>query len=165
MRLFWILGILTLLLIARPAHARTVTGYSHGQKTRIQLVSVSGVELEAATARAFRTMAKAAAKSGIDIAIRSGFRSHEKQKELYRDYKRGWGHLAARPGSSNHPSGKALDIYITDYRVYEWLKGHAAKYGFKRTVRREAWHWEYVGVSSRLREARSQTARTASRHR
>ncbi|HUS29248.1 MAG TPA: D-alanyl-D-alanine carboxypeptidase family protein [Kofleriaceae bacterium] len=145
MRLLCILGILALCLLAPKADARTVTGYSHGQKTRIQLVTVSGVELEAATARAFKVMAKAARKAGIDIAIRSGFRSHEKQKQLYRDYKRGWGHLAAKPGYSNHQNGKALDIYIDDYKVYEWLKKNATKFGFKKTVRREAWHWEYVG--------------------
>lgn len=157
---FW-LGVLN----APRADARTVTGYSHGQKTRIQLVTVSGVELEAATARAFKVMAKAARKAGLEIGIRSGFRSHEKQKQLYKEYKRGWGHLAAKPGYSNHQSGKALDIYITDYRVYEWLRNNAAKYGFKRTVKREAWHWEYTGSTPRLREARNQTSRTASHRR
>jgi len=135
------------------AHARTVTGYSHGQRTRIKLVEVSGVELEATTARAFREMATAARKKGLVLGIRSGFRSHEKQKELYRDYKRGWGHLAARPGYSNHQSGRALDIYIDDYAVYEWLKQHAADFGFRRTVRREAWHWEYVGGRRLARRA------------
>jgi LAS superfamily LD-carboxypeptidase LdcB len=141
-----LLGIvLVLLTTAAAADARTVTGYSHGEKTRIKLVEVSGVELEASTAKAFKVMARAARKAGIEIAIRSGFRSQEKQQKLYRDYQKGRGHLAARPGYSNHQSGHALDIYITDYRVYEWLKGHAAKYGFKRTVRSEAWHWEYVG--------------------
>jgi LAS superfamily LD-carboxypeptidase LdcB len=141
-----LLGIvLVLLTTAASSEARTVTGYRHGERTQIKLVQVSGVELEASTAKAFKVMAKAARKSGIEIAIRSGFRSQEKQQKLYRDYQRGRGHLAARPGYSNHQSGHALDIYITDYRVYEWLKGHAAKYGFKRTVRSEAWHWEYVG--------------------
>jgi LAS superfamily LD-carboxypeptidase LdcB len=136
------------------ADARTVTGYSHGEPIKIKLVEVSGVELEAATAQAFRAMAKAARKHGIEIAIRSGFRSQEKQKELYRDYRHGWGHLAARPGYSNHQSGRALDIYITDYRVYEWLKEHAADFGFRRTVRKEAWHWEYVGGQRAARRAR-----------
>src|ERR1041385_2625040 len=107
MRKPWLSGILLLGLFTSSAGARTVTGYSHGERTRIHLVEVDGVELEAATARAFRTMAKAAAKSGIDIAIRSGFRSQEKQKELYNDYRHGWGHLAARPGYSNHQSGRA----------------------------------------------------------
>lgn len=147
MRTLWIWGILCLALLGpvRPAAARTANGYSHGVKKRIDLVEVGGAEVEATTARAFRTMAKAARKVGLELEIRSGFRSHEQQKQLYKEYRRGWGHMAARPGYSNHQSGRALDIYITDYRVYEWLKGHAGKFGFKRTVRREAWHWEYVG--------------------
>jgi D-alanyl-D-alanine carboxypeptidase len=90
------------------------------------------------------------------LAIRSGFRSHEKQKELYREYRRGWGNLAARPGYSNHQSGRAVDIYIDDYNVYEWLLQNARNYGFKRTVKREAWHWEYVGGGRGL--ARRSTA-------
>jgi D-alanyl-D-alanine carboxypeptidase len=165
MRLLFILAFWLVVLNATRADARTVTGYSHGRKTRIQLVTVSGVELEAATARAFKVMAKAARKAGIEIAIRSGFRSHEKQKQLYREYKRGWGHLAAKPGYSNHQSGKALDIYIRDYKVYEWLKKNASKFGFKRTVKREAWHWEYTGSTPRRREARHQTSRSGSRPR
>ena len=148
MRTTWIWGILLALQISR-ADARTVTGYSHGVPKKITLVEVGGVELEKATAKAFRTMAKAARKVGITINIRSGFRSHEKQKLLYREYVKGWGNLAARPGYSNHQNGKALDIYITDYKVYEWLRKNASKFGFKRTVRREAWHWEYVGGETR----------------
>jgi len=135
--------------------ARTATGYRHGQRTRIRLVEVSGVELEASTARAFEAMAAAARKKGLELGIRSGFRSHEEQKQLYRDYQRGWGHLAARPGYSNHQSGKAVDIFIDDYRVYEWLKQHADEFGFRRTVRREAWHWEYVGGERAARRASS----------
>jgi LAS superfamily LD-carboxypeptidase LdcB len=150
MRTTWILGVLlALVLCVHRADARTVTGYSHGVPKKIKLVEVAGVELEAATAKAFRVMAKAARKAGIDIGIRSGFRSQEKQKRLYHEYVKGWGNLAARPGYSNHQNGKALDIYITDYKVYEWLKKNAAKFGFKRTVRREAWHWEYVGGDTR----------------
>ena len=144
---------LTIITTTGTAHARTATGYSHGRKLRIQLVDIGGVELEARTARAFRTMAEAARKAGIMLGIRSGFRSHDKQKELYRDYRRGWGHLAAKPGYSNHQSGRALDIYIDDYAVYEWLKAHAKDYGFRRTVPREAWHWEYVGGGRAARRA------------
>lgn len=155
MKLLWIWGILCTCLLA-TADARTVTGYSHGQKTRINLVEVGGVEVEAATAKAFRVMATAARKVGLELSIRSGFRSHEEQTALYREYRKGWGHLAARPGYSNHQSGKALDIYITDYRVYEWLRDNAKQFGFRRTVRREAWHWEYVRGSERVttRQAR-----------
>jgi LAS superfamily LD-carboxypeptidase LdcB len=145
---------LAMVSLVRAADARNATGWAHGQKTRINLVSVSGHELEEKTARAFRAMAAAARKKGIQIAIRSGFRSHEKQKELYRRFRKGRGNLAAKPGFSNHQNGKAVDIYIDDYAVYEWLKKHAAAYGFKRTVRREAWHWEYVGGGQPRRSER-----------
>lgn len=157
MRLVGIVALVVSVVLSLPrtAAARTVTGWSHGQKMKIKLVEVSGVELEADTARAFRVMAKAARKAGIDLAIRSGFRSHEQQVELYRKFRRGSGNLAARPGYSNHEHGKALDIYIDDYNVYEWLKGHARQFGFKRTVRREAWHWEYVGGESRQQRPNS----------
>lgn len=130
--------------LSSVASARTATGWAHGRKKKIELVHVSGVELEKKTARAFRAMAKAARKQGIVLAIRSGFRTHDKQKELYARFRRGWGHPAAKPGYSNHQSGTAVDIDIDEYKVYEWLLKHAKKYGFKKTVRREAWHWEYV---------------------
>jgi LAS superfamily LD-carboxypeptidase LdcB len=142
----WVIALVLVWIgLSRDAHARTVTGYSRGQKTKIKLVEIEGVELEANTARAFREMAKAARKKGVHLGIRSGFRSHEMQQLLYREYQRGWGNLAARPGFSKHQSGRAVDIYIDDYVVYEWLKDNASKFGFKRTVKREAWHWEYVG--------------------
>jgi LAS superfamily LD-carboxypeptidase LdcB len=139
----WVFALFLLWTGFSTAHARTVTGYTRGQKTKVQLVQIGGVELEAKTARAFREMARAAAKKGLYLGIRSGFRSHEQQAMLYQWYQRGWGNLAARPGYSNHQSGRAVDIYIDDYAVYEWLKQNAAKFGFKRTVKREAWHWEY----------------------
>jgi D-alanyl-D-alanine carboxypeptidase len=152
----WVIALLVVGLgLANHAHARTVTGYNRGQKTKIKLVEIGGVELEANTARAFREMAKAARKKGLDLAIRSGFRSHEMQQLLYREYQRGWGHLAARPGYSKHQSGRAVDIYIDNYNVYEWLRHNAGRFGFKRTVKREAWHWEYVGGT---RAARRQVA-------
>lgn len=157
MRLVVIAALVCLLGLFNVSDARTATGWAHGRKTKINLVHVSGVELEEKTARAFRAMAKAARKAGITLAIRSGFRSHEKQKELYRRFRKGWGHMAARPGYSNHQNGRAVDIYIDDYAVYEWLLKHAKKFGFKKTVRREAWHWEYVGGEKRA--ARRVTAK------
>jgi LAS superfamily LD-carboxypeptidase LdcB len=125
------------------AVAQTETGYDHGAKRTIKVVEVGRAEVEVHTAKAFRAMARAASRDGIDLRIRSGFRSFKKQAALYRRYRKGEGNLAARPGFSNHESGRALDLYITDYRVYAWLERHAATYGFHRTVPGEAWHWEY----------------------
>jgi len=137
--------VLAILALATTAQARTATGYTNGEKTKLKIVDCGNSEAEVHTAIAFRAMAHAASKAGVDLRIRSGFRSHAKQTRLYKEYRRGEGHLAARPGYSNHESGRALDIYITDYKVLEWLKQHAAEYGFHRTVPGEAWHWEYLG--------------------
>ena len=152
--------VLGLMALAATAHARTTTGYNHGEKTKIKIVSCGNSEAEVHTAIAFRAMARAARKAGLDLRIRSGFRSHAKQKRLYKKYQRGQGHLAARPGFSNHESGRALDIYITDYRVLEWLMKHGAEYGFHRTVPGEAWHWEYTGgYQPKKRDARRSSTR------
>src|ERR1700733_2313582 len=146
MRLLLVLGIA---FAAGCADARTAPGYDHGQKAKLNIVEVGGAEAEVTTARAFRAMAKAARKAGVDLTIRSGYRSYAKQAELYKEYRKGRGNLAAPPGFSNHESGRALDIYITDHRAYDWLREHASTYGFRRTVPGEAWHWEYLGGGDR----------------
>ena len=115
------------------------------QKTQVKVVEVGGAEAEVRTAKAFRIMAKAASKAGIELRIRSGYRTFAKQAKLYKQYRRGEGNLAAAPGYSNHESGRALDIYITDHRAFDWLQAHGTRYGFHRTVPGEAWHWEYLG--------------------
>jgi LAS superfamily LD-carboxypeptidase LdcB len=136
------------------ADARTATGYRNGEKTELKIVECGGADVEVHTAKAFRLMAKAARKAGIELGIRSGYRSFKKQAALYKQYRKGNGNLAAPPGYSNHESGRALDLFVTDHRVYEWLKGHAATYGFHRTVPGEAWHWEYLGGYSGETNAR-----------
>jgi len=71
---------------------------------------------------------------------------------------------AAWPGTSNHESGLAVDINFTKSSlengywvnkskqdhpgkgfgvVYDWLESNAYKYGFRRTVESESWHWEF----------------------
>lgn len=139
------LGALVITLAVGTAHARTATGYHEGEKVSIKIVDVGGKEAEVHTAVAFRAMAHAASKAGIDLRIRSGFRSFQKQTRLYKAYRKGTGNLAAPPGYSNHETGRALDLVISDYKVYEWLSTHASTFGFHRTVSGEPWHWEYLG--------------------
>jgi len=140
----WLVA-LGITLAVGTAHARTTTGYREGEKVQVKIVEVGGKEAEVHTAIAFRAMARAASKAGIDLRIRSAFRSFAKQTKLYKQYRKGSGNLAAPPGYSNHESGRALDLVITDYKTYEWLSTHASTYGFHRTVSGEPWHWEYLG--------------------
>lgn len=122
---------------------RATLGYRKGRKLKLQVVTIGWAEVEVRTARAFLSMRDAAAVDGIDIWIRNGFRQHEHQEWLYQAYRAGWGNPAARPGYSNHQSGLALDLNVREPETLAWLEANAKRFGFKRTVRSEPWHWEY----------------------
>jgi LAS superfamily LD-carboxypeptidase LdcB len=107
----------------------------------IDLTILEGKAVEIDTAAAFERMRAAADAEGVTLRVVSGFRSMQKQRELYEGYRNG-GALAAVPGFSNHQSGHALDLNTFARGVYAWLVRNAASYGFKRTVPSEAWHWE-----------------------
>jgi LAS superfamily LD-carboxypeptidase LdcB len=145
---------LLLCAAAGSASAQKVVGYAAGATTTLRVVDVDGKDVEVRTAHAFRVMARAASHKGVDLRIRSGFRSYAKQAALYKRYRHGEGNLAARPGYSNHESGRALDLYVTDPHALDWLRAHAATYGFHRTVPGEAWHWEYLGDEDKAAIAR-----------
>lgn len=112
------------------------------------------------TACAFDKMATAAKKAGVTITIASGFRTIARQEYFWNCYQTGacnGGNLAARPGTSNHGRGVALDLNTNcgsqsgsrpacgGSAVYQWLYNNGHNYGFTRTVQSEPWHWEYVG--------------------
>lgn len=107
-----------------------------------------------------------------DILIVSGYRSHEEQTELYETTLREHGaaftsSYVARPGSSEHQTGLAVDVglrtdeidYICptfpDSGVCQSFRQLAAEYGFiqryKETkeaitnIAAEPWHFRYVG--------------------
>ncbi len=125
---------------------RPTSGYRNGRRSAIDVVTVSGADVEIQTAAAFISMRAAAAERGIDLWIQSGFRDRGQQAVLYRAWRKGHGNKAARPGRSNHQSGRALDIAVFSPGALAWLNGNAARFGFKRTVPSEPWHWEYVNT-------------------
>jgi hypothetical protein len=64
----------------------------------------------------FLTKAKAWAQSkGLDVIVTEGLRSLERQKELYAQGRTKPGDIVtnAKPGQSNHGSGRAFDVIIT----------------------------------------------------
>eukprot|EP00163_Fabomonas_tropica_P010922 TRINITY_DN2126_c0_g1_i1.p1 TRINITY_DN2126_c0_g1~~TRINITY_DN2126_c0_g1_i1.p1 ORF type:complete len:514 (+),score=122.66 TRINITY_DN2126_c0_g1_i1:133-1674(+) len=94
---------------------------------------------------AFLHMRDAAQADGTDLYLNSGFRTNQEQTYLYNCYINkncNGGNLAAKPGTSQHQNGIALDIRMNPGN-YAWLRHNAAKYGFTRTVSSENWHWEY----------------------
>lgn len=121
--------------------------WENGQKLGTTvLLRVLGVWMTLGTAIAFLRMAHAAKLAGFDLSPSSGWRSYEEQAELYRQYKAGERtSVAARPGFSNHQNGRAIDNPVggADSAESKWLNANAHRYGWKRTVLSEPWHWEY----------------------
>lgn len=112
------------------------------------LYRVRGVWMTGATALAFVRMAHAAHKDGVRLDVNSGWRSHAHQAALFADYKAGKRKaVVAQPGFSNHQNGRALDIETAggSNQAFAWLTAHARRFGFKRTVQSEPWHWELHG--------------------
>lgn len=122
------------------------TGYESGAARSICVATVDGKQVEVNTANAFLAMRAAAARDGVSIYIVSGFRTMEHQRYLYQLYLSGRGNLAAPPGYSNHQNGLALDLNTSDGGVYSWLSRNASRFGFRRTVPSEEWHWEHNGT-------------------
>ena len=118
------------------------TGFNKGKAMSICTTTLNGKAVEQATAASFIKMRDAAARAGVSIVVVSGFRTMQKQRDLYAAYRAGRGNLAAPPGYSNHQSGHALDLNTKGKGVNAWLVRNAATFGFRRTVPSENWHYE-----------------------
>lgn len=82
-------------------------------------------------------VAKILAESGGKVTIVSGRRSRAEQEVLYAKYLSGNGNLAAKPGTSQHETGNAVD-FGGDLNLAAQL---GAKYGLFATVPGEPWHF------------------------
>lgn len=90
---------------------------------------------------------------GQALPINSGGRTHEEQQHLYDLYRAGRGNLAARPGTSVHESGRAVDfggpIQNASSAQHAWLVQNASRWGWQWTGKNfsqfEPWHFEYTG--------------------
>lgn len=141
-------------------------GYRRGRRHVFDVVPLgpTGVEVEIGTARAFLAMRTAAADAGVELRLESGFRTAEQQRALFKAWRKGQGNKAARPGRSNHQSGRALDIAVGQVPgSLAWLESNAVLFGFKRTVASEPWHWEYVD-SPVARGITKRVSRKAAKH-
>lgn len=120
--------------------------------------------------------------AGLNPVICSSYRTHDKQEELFQKKvntlrKQGYSQeeaeteaarWVARPGTSEHETGLAVDIVDKSYQlldekqeqtpVQQWLMAHCAEYGFilRYPVEKsdltgigyEPWHYRYVGVEA-----------------
>ncbi len=144
-----------------------------------------GMYAEAEALQAFGKMRAAAAREGVELLILSAFRSFNHQRWIWeakwreryksgafeapRDLATHIMRYSSMPGTSRHHWGTDFDINALNNRwfdtpegkpVYDWMKAHAAEYGFcevysARDGRRqtgyepERWHWSYIPTASR----------------
>ncbi len=109
--------------------------------------------LRADAAYAFDQMATAwASEHGTPLCVTDSYRPLEDQVRLYATKP----HLAAKPGTSNHGWGVALDLCggIQSFGTAEhrWMRQNAPLFGWfhprwaqQGGSRPEPWHWEFGG--------------------
>jgi LAS superfamily LD-carboxypeptidase LdcB len=102
----------------------------------------------------FNNMVAAAKLEGVNIEVSQGYRDLGSKERgcadgftqwcAWNKYKAGTGNLAARPGTSNHGKGSAVDVKNCRKggAVHNWLKINASKFNF-RPLASEAWHWDH----------------------
>ena len=118
------------------------------------------------TKNAFNKMQSAAKLDGINLVIKSGYRSYATQKNTYNYYVSYDGvakadTYSARPGHSEHQTGMAIDLNTINDTFHntseaKWLANNCYKYGFilrypkgktnETGYKYESWHFRYVGV-------------------
>lgn len=139
-----------------------------------QTVKMGGEEVGKVIYPYLKAMLDDALGEGVNMYIRSGYRSYAAQEAVLNGYinlylNKGYSYEQARllalkwaslPGCSEHQSGLAVDINATgntdSSTAYEWLAENAYKYGFilrypegKENITGidyEPWHYRFVGV-------------------
>ena len=96
----------------------------------------------------------------VNSVFRPGDPRHRTHDEFYKNKQlrvlKPGAAAAAYPGYSNHQSGLAVDIIGCQGKLggvamnvagsgvfFDWMCNNAWKYGYRRTVHGEAWHWEF----------------------
>ena len=109
----------------------------------LEKVGSTGHKLWAPAAERFEGLLAAAARDGVKIGITDSYRSYDAQvdvaerKGLYSQ-----GGLAAKPGTSPHGWGMALDLDLNS-QAQTWMRANAGRFGFVEDTPREPWHWVY----------------------
>jgi len=110
-----------------------------------------------------QALLNAAARDGVSLCARSGWRSTEKQIQLRREHCGSSNYAiyympasrcsppTARPGTSNHERGLAIDFSCNGggaitrgNECWDWLVAHAGEYGLYN-LPSEPWHWSTNG--------------------
>lgn len=85
------------------------------------------------------------------IGLGSGYRSVAEQAKIYNAWKSGRYKVprVAKPGSSNHNYGLAMDLRFGNTAARQWAHQNAARYGLRFPMADEPWHIEPLNARQR----------------
>ena len=122
--------------------------------------STTGQQLEQEAAQAWKAMASAAQKVGIQLTLVEGYQTPERQQEAFDARKQIYldqgmteekadsraAAIVPRPGCNESGTGLAADILSSDYTTLD--TGFADTDAFVTGMVYQPWHWRYVGVEN-----------------
>ena len=148
----------------------------------VEVAEFSGGQVDKRILEITKAMFADAKKDGITLKLVDAYRSYDLQKKLFEDkvasytakgYSLGDAEteaatITARPNTSEHQTGLALDIITPSYTkrdkgfantdAFKWLNANAQDYGFTLRYKKgkqdltgviyEPWHWRFVGVKA-----------------
>lgn len=135
-------------------------------KNDLYSINRNDLSLRPDVEKALRVMAQAALEDGIRLLVSSTYRSYSYQERLFAKWVAIDGleeaeRESARPGTSQHQLGSAIDFGsitddFADTKMGAWMYENGAKYGWSLSFpkkyeditgyRWESWHFRYVGV-------------------
>jgi peptidoglycan hydrolase-like protein with peptidoglycan-binding domain len=122
----------------------------NGRLTSGELAPITGGQLAKAAAGAWNAMNVEARRLGTELRPTgrdSSYRTYDRQVYYWNLYRAGKGNLAARPGTSNHGLGHAVDLATPKMRTLVDRIGK--RYGWSKTeAPSEWWHVCYTGPYS-----------------
>ena len=102
-----------------------------------------------------KNLPKVAKSLGFSARVTSGYRSYKKQKELYINWKNGYSpYPAARPGTSDHEIGMAIDVLSDNQDALVTLLTQAGLFWAGPT---DPIHFSALGPKSKLIKARGES--------
>jgi len=160
-------------ILVNPSH-RLPEGF------KVSVGNFSGGQVDARILEICKAMFADAKKDGVTFRLVDAYRSHALQGRLYEekvqsyiakgysraDAEKKAATITARPGTSEHETGLALDIVTPSYtardkgfastKAFKWLEMNAHNYGFTLRYKEnkqsltgvEPWHWRFVGVEA-----------------
>jgi hypothetical protein len=121
--------------------------YQNGRLPASALAPIYQGQLKTEAAAGWNAMNVEARKRGLQLyptGSKSSYRTYEQQVELYNAYLNGTGNLAAKPGTSNHGWGDAVDLATQQMRTIVDQIGK--QYGYSKSwsdAPTEWWHIVY----------------------